>query len=42
VKNSLYFRLEVMMNEDRQGKTRMGHGSQSLTMLPDMRLNAMQ
>jgi hypothetical protein len=25
VKNSLYFRLDGVMNEDRQGKTRMGH-----------------
>jgi predicted transposase YbfD/YdcC len=42
VKNSLYFRLDVVMNEDRQGKTRMGHRSQGLAMLPHMLLNAMR
>jgi len=41
VKNSLHWRLDVVMNED-QDRTRMGHGPQNLAVLRHMVINAIE
>ena len=41
IKNSLHWRLDVVMNED-QDRTRMGHGPHNLAVLRHMAINAMQ
>jgi len=41
IENSLHWRLDVVMNEDRD-RTRMGHGPHNLAVLRHMAINAMQ
>jgi len=41
IENSLHWRLDVVMNEDRD-RTRMGHGPENLAVLRHMAINAMQ
>ena len=41
IENSLHWRLDVVMNEDRD-RTRMGHGPHNLAVLRHLAINAMQ